>query len=225
MLLVTKIVHVLALGLWFGTVLFFTFVVGLSLFRTYDTLTAMPPTERPPWLPAPADLERPRPSDRFPEPLRKEQGSRLAGAAVGALFPWYYGIQAVCAVLALATALSWLATGSRAVDVVRLVVLVPALAGVGVGWWLDQAVSKLRVERSARSDAVLFGGQTSPEAVQAADAVRAEFGRWHGYSLLANFATIFLVTVAMALAAVLPAPTAAPPAATVEHRPAGLHPG
>src|SRR5205807_9190951 len=101
MLLVTKIVHVLALGLCFGTGLFFTFVVGLSLFRTYDALTEVPPGERPPWLPAPADLERPRPSERFPEPLRKEQGSRIAGVAVGALFPWYYGIQAAGAALAL----------------------------------------------------------------------------------------------------------------------------
>ena len=224
MLLVTKIVHVLALALWFGTVLFFTFVVGLSLFRTYDALTEVPPAERPPWLPAPADLERARPSERFPEPLRKEQGSRLAGAAVGALFPWYHGIQAACAVLTLLTALSWLTAGSRTVDGLRLVVLALALTGVGVGWWLDQVVSKLRVERSAKSDAVLFGGDTSPEAVQAADAVRAEFGRWHGYSLLANFATIALVTVATALAAQLPAPTPQP-AGSLEQQPAAAHPG
>jgi hypothetical protein len=218
MLLATKIVHVLAVGLWFGTVVFFTFVVGLSLFRTYDALTEVPPAERQPWLPAAADLERPRPSERFPEPLRKEQGSRLAGAGVGGIFPWYHGIQAVCAVLALVTALCWLPTGARTVDVVRVVVLVLAMAGVGAGWWLDQAVSRLRVERSAKSEAVLFGGQTSPEAVQAADAVRAEFGRWHGYSLLVNFATIALVTVAMALAALPPPPPLIPapttPAAT-----------
>jgi hypothetical protein len=220
MLLLTKTVHVLALGLWFGTILFFTLVVGLSLFRTYDALTEPPPAERQPWLPAPTELERPRPSERFPEPLRKEQGSRLAGAGVGALFPWYYGIQAACAALALLTALSWLPAGARAVDVVRVVVLVLALAGVGAGWWLDQVVSNLRVDRSRKSDAVLFEGQTSPEAVQAADAARAEFGRWHGYSLLTNFATIFLVTVAMALAAQLPPPPTAP-AAKLDHPPAG----
>jgi len=224
MLLFAKIVHVLALGLWFGTVLFFTFVVGLSLFRTYDALTEVPPAERQPWLPAPADLERPRPSERFPEPLRKEQGSRLAGAGAGAIFPWYYLIQDVCSFLALLTALSWLPAGSRTVEAVRLIVLILALAGASAGWWLESVVSRLRVERSAKSDAVLFQGQTSPEAVQAADAARAEFGRWHGYSLLANFATIFLVTVAMALAAVLPAP-AAPPAAKTDQPPAGLHPG
>lgn len=210
MLLVTKTVHVLALGLWFGTAVFFTFVVGLRLFAVYDALAEPPAGERAPWFPAPADLEKPRPSERFPEPLRKEQGSRVAGAGVGAIFPWYYGVQAGCALLALVTALAWLGTGTRTVDGVRLVVLALALGGVGVGWWLDRVVGNLRVERSAKSDAVLFGGQTSPEAVQAADQVRAEFGKWHGYSLLVNLATIALVTVAMALAAQLPAPVPRP---------------
>jgi hypothetical protein len=208
MLLLTKTVHVLVLGLWFGTVIFFTFVVGLSLFHTYDALAEPPAAQRQPWFPVPAELERPRPSERFPEPLRKEQGSRVAGAGVGDIFPWYFLIQDVCSFLALLTALAWLRVETRTIDRVRLVVLVLALASVGAGWWLDQVVSNLRIERSAKSDVVLFGHQTSPEATQAADQVRAEFGRWHGYSLLANFATVGLVTVAMALAAQLPA---APP--------------
>jgi hypothetical protein len=223
MLLVARTVHVLTLGLWFGTVLFFTFVVGLSLFRTYDALTEVPPAERQPWLPAPAELERPRPGDRFPEPLRKEQGSRLAGAGVGAIFPWYFLVQAVCSVLALVTALAWLGAGSPTVERVRLLVLVLALAGVGAGWWLEQVVSTLRVERNAKSDAVLFGGQPSPEAVRAADAARAAFGRWHGYSLLANFVTLALVAVALGLAAHLPAP-APNPAADDVPQPAEAHP-
>jgi hypothetical protein len=224
MLLLTKTIHVLALGLWFGTTLFFTFVVGLSLFRTYDALAEPPSGERQPWFPAPAELERPRPSERFPDPLRKEQGSRVAGAGVGGIFTWYFGVQAACAVVALLTALAWLGAGTRTADTVRLVVLVLALAGVGVGWWLDQEVSRLRVERSATSDAVLFHGQTSPEAVQAADRVRAEFGRWHGYSLLANFATIALVTLAMALAAQLPGGAPQPDGKPVPE-PAAAHPG
>jgi hypothetical protein len=199
---------VLVLGLWFGTVIFFTFVVGLSLFHTYDALAEPSAAERQPWFPIPGDLERPRPSERFPEPLRKEQGSRVAGAGVGDIFPWYFLIQDVCSFLALLTALAWLRVETRTIDRLRLIVLVLALASVGAGWWLDQVVSNLRMERSAKSDAVLFGHQTSPEAIQAADQVRAEFGRWHGYSLLANFATVGLVTMAMALAAQLPA---APP--------------
>jgi hypothetical protein len=224
MLLFTKTVHVLALGLWFGTVIFFTFVVGLGLFRTYEALAEPPADERQPWFPVPPELERPRPSERFPEPLRKEQGSRVAGVGVGAIFPWYHGIQAGCAGLALLAALAWLGAGSRTVETVRLVVLGLALVSVGAGWWLDQVVSQLREVRSQKSDAVLFHGQTSPEAIQAADEARAEFGRWHGYSLLANFASIALVTIAMALAAQLPAPTPLP-AARFLQEPAAAHPG
>ena len=37
-----------------------------------------------------------------------------------------------------------------------------------------------------------------------AEAVRADFGRWHGYSLLANLGTLALVTAATAMAAHLP---------------------
>ena len=31
-----KLLHVLAVGLWFGTVVFFTFIVGLTLFHTFE---------------------------------------------------------------------------------------------------------------------------------------------------------------------------------------------
>jgi hypothetical protein len=222
MLLFARTLHVLALGLCFGTVIFFTFVVGLSLFRTYDALAAPPAAERQRWFPVPPELERPRPDDHFPEPLRKEQGSRVAGAGVGDIFPWYFGIQAVCLVLALFTALAWLGAGSRTVDTVRAVVLVLALVGVGAGWWLDQVVSQLRAERSAKSDAVLFREQTG-QALQDAVAVREAFGRWHTYSLFTNFATIFLITVAMALAAQLPASVQQPAAPPVP-QPAAAHP-
>lgn len=106
MLALTRLVHVLAVGLWFGSAVFFTFVVGLSLFSTFEELTGRPAGDRPFWLPAPPELEKAPPSQRFPDPLRKEQGSRIAGAAVGPMFPWYYGLQLACGVLALATALA-----------------------------------------------------------------------------------------------------------------------
>ena len=52
----------------------------------------------------------------------------------------------------------------------------------------------------------MLQGATSD--VQQAEDSRAAFVRWHGYSLLDNFAVLLLVTVAMALAA--PLPTDAP---------------
>jgi hypothetical protein len=224
MLLLTKIVHVLAVGLWFGTAVFFTFVVGLSLFSTFDALAQQ--QSRPLWFPLPPKLDKPRPSDRFPDPLSKEQGSRVAGAAVGPMFPWYYGIQAVCGVLALVTALAWLLLSRPATaNTARIVILVLALITVGIGWWLELVVSDLRAVREEKSDAVLRNDAPSPADIQAADAVRAEFGRWHGYSLMVNFATLFLVTLAIALTAVLPAPVASPQ--SVRHAPeaASVHSG
>jgi len=201
MLLFVKTVHVLAVGLWFGSTLFFTFVVGLSLFPTFAKLTGKEP--RPFWLPLPQELNREPPSAKFPKPLALEQGSRIAGEAVGPMFDWYYGVQLVCGILAVATAFSWYHGGT--VHQVRFLVLLIALVAVGIGWWLEREVSARRIVRSETSDAVLQSLNPTPEMIQKADAARTEFGAWHTYSLLANFATILLVLVGMALAAHLPA--------------------
>jgi acyl-phosphate glycerol 3-phosphate acyltransferase len=200
MLLFVKTVHVLTLGLWFGSTIFFSFVVGLSLFRTFGELSEK--DQRPFWLPIPNELKRNPPSASFPDPLRKEQGSRIAGAAVGPMFDWYYGVQLVCGILAVATAFAWFSNGT--VHQVRAIVLAVALVTVGIGWWLEREVSARRVTRSETSDAVLQGANPPPDMIQQADAARADFGKWHAYSLFANFATILLVLIGMALAAQLP---------------------
>ena len=103
MFLVSKVVHVLALGLWFGTVVFFTLAGGLMI----DAFTKEAAKEdRPLWFPVPEAMKKEPPSAKFPNPLRLEQGSRAFGVAVSPLFPWYYGIQAGCGVLAALTALA-----------------------------------------------------------------------------------------------------------------------
>jgi acyl phosphate:glycerol-3-phosphate acyltransferase len=203
MSLLGRTLHVLALGLWFGTSIFFTFVVGLTVFGTFEKIAAEPAASRPLWFPVPSEFEKPRPGEHFPEPLRKEQGSRAGGAAVGPLFPWFFGIQAACGCLTLLTALAWY--GRReTVHKVRAVVLLLTLATVAGGWWLERIVEDMRVVRNDRSDVVLRSPQPASEEVQAAEAARAGFGRFHFYSLMLNFATVGLVTVAMALAAQLP---------------------
>jgi acyl-phosphate glycerol 3-phosphate acyltransferase len=199
-----KILHVLAVGLWFGTTIFFTFVVGLSLFGTFEALSAKPAGERPFWFPLPAEFDKARPSEQFPEPLRKEQGSRVAGTAVGPMFDWYYGIGTVCGVLALATALSWSRLPGK-VQRTRLLLIGSALVTVGLGWYLEYEVEARRVVRSETSDAVLRAARPGQESIQAANDARKDFGRWHFYSLMANFLTVLLVTVVMALTALLPA--------------------
>lgn len=198
-----RVLHVSSVGLWFGTAVFFSFVVGLTLFATFERLSSLPREQRPLWLPLPDVLDRDRPSPAFPDPLRKEQGSRLAGAAVGPMFLWYYGLQVACGVVALLTALAW--TGAGRAGWFRVGVIALALAGAGLGWWVERQVEGLRVVRSATSDAVLEGRAPATEA----DAIRAEFGRWHTISLGLNLLTVGLVLIALVLAAFLPAPRGA----------------
>ncbi len=203
MFTLTKTLHVLAVGLWFGMGLFFTFVVGLQLFATLEAESL--PTNRPYYYPLPAELTRDRPSERFPDPLRKEQGSRLAGIAISPMFTWYYALQAGCSLVAVITAWNWVRYPGK-VHTLRRGILVVALLTVALGWWMEWKVHELRGPRNDLSDAVLTSKQPpSAEPLQKANEARADFGRWHGYSVMVNLLTLILVTGAMALAAQLPA--------------------
>jgi acyl-phosphate glycerol 3-phosphate acyltransferase len=202
MLHLSKTLHVLAVGLWFGTVVFFT-ITGLVLFGAFERLSTE--KDRPLWFPLPSAFAKEPPSDKFPNPLSKEQGSRAAGYAVSPLFPWYYGVQTVCALVATATALGWsMQRRGEKVHRLRSAVLVLALLGVAMGWWLEHVVSDLRGPRNDLTDAVLTSPSPTADEIQKAVDARSAFGDWHGYSLLANMATLLLVAVAMALAAQLP---------------------
>jgi acyl-phosphate glycerol 3-phosphate acyltransferase len=204
----TKILHVLALGLWFGTTVFFT-ITGVLISRAYEEVSLISGGERPLWFPLPAAYNQARPSDKFPDPLRKEQGSRAFGEAVAPLFPWYFGIQALCGLVAAATALTFV-RASSAIHRVRAAVLLAALATVGVGVWLERVVDDLRGPRNNLADAVFTSASPTADEIANAGAARSEFIQWHTYSLLVNMATLLLVTVAMALAASLPARTPVP---------------
>jgi acyl-phosphate glycerol 3-phosphate acyltransferase len=212
MLQLGKTLHVLALGLWFGTAVFFT-IMGLVLFQTFEQISRDPAEDRPAWFPLPALYAQDPPGEQFPNPLRLEQGSRAFGAVVSPLFGWYYGIQGACAAVAAFTAVAWAYSyrGQRGCRL-RATVLVAALLAVGVGGWLERVVSEKRGPRNDLTDACLTQPQPSPADIQRAEAARADFGRWHGYSLLVNFLTLGLVTVAMALAASLPMRDPTPPA-------------
>ena len=75
---------------------------------------------------------------------------------------------------------------------------------MSAGWWLERIVHHLREVRNEKTDEVLRSEPGTSEQVQAADQARADFGRWHFYSLLANITPLALVTAGMALAAHLP---------------------
>jgi acyl-phosphate glycerol 3-phosphate acyltransferase len=221
-----KALHLLAVGLWFGTVVFFT-LMGVVLFQAFDDVSRLPTRERPrpDWFPNAQQYEKPPPSKKFPDPLRREQGSRAFGYAVGSLFPWYYAIQLGCALVAAGTALAW-AQSRPGIHRARAVVLLVALGTVGLGWLLERVVHELRGPRDEKTAAVLRAPPApppSPEEIQSAERAREAFGRWHGFSLIVNFLTLALVTVAMVLAAALPeCATCAPArAAVVEAAAAG----
>src|SRR5207244_2010229 len=94
MALLAKTLHVLALGLWFGTAIFFSLIVGLTIFGTLQPLAERESDERPSWLPLPALFDQNpetwegRTTGRNAPPfdsaasLRREQGTRVAGTVI-----------------------------------------------------------------------------------------------------------------------------------------------
>jgi hypothetical protein len=120
------------------------------------------------------------------------------------VFPLYYGLQLTCAVVALLTAWGLARTGQGGPHAWRLALCALALGTVLLGGWLERVVHDLRQVRNDRTDAVLLASNPTPDDVTQASAARADFGKWHGFSLLQNFATLVLVTVITLLAAHLP---------------------
>jgi acyl-phosphate glycerol 3-phosphate acyltransferase len=187
MLLLTKILHVVALGLWFGSIVFFSLVVAPVTFRTFESLGQTPAVDRPAWLPVSSDFD-------------KEKATRLAGLVVGPVFPWYFLVQGICGLLVLATAFSWFriepdGTAHR----LRCLCVGLAFLTVLAGWPIADKVSALRVDRFSADPVIV-------------ESARAAFTSWHLVSLFLNFGTILLVAAAMVLAAWLPNPRpVAPP--------------
>jgi hypothetical protein len=204
MLCFCKTLHVLSVALWFGSVAFFT-VAGLLIFQAFSDLSRKPESDRP-WFPVPEMFRRDPPAKDFPDPLRLEQGSRAAGVAVSRIFPVYYGLQVGCGIVALVTALAIARAGQGSGQRWRIVLCVLALTTVGLGWWLETVVGELRIPRNELTDKVLTISAPTQQQLEEAQAARAEFGRWHGYSLMQNFATLALVMVVTALAGQCPSP-------------------
>jgi acyl-phosphate glycerol 3-phosphate acyltransferase len=181
---VLRILHVFAVGTWFGGAGFFNFVVAPSLFRSFDEVVATAPSDRTAHVPI-------IPTETTDE-QKKNLGRALAGAAVGPVFPMYFAMQLGCGVVAVATALGWRnAEGGRRVHSVRVWVTASALITVVVGWTLSDKVSALRLERFDPNPAI---------AKSAGDA----FAAWHLASLGLSVVTVALAGVALAMAATLP---------------------
>jgi acyl phosphate:glycerol-3-phosphate acyltransferase len=198
MLALLRTIHVLSVALWFGSVAFFT-VAGVLIFGAFEKESLR--QERDPWFPLPPAYQKEVPPEsNFPDPLRREQGSRAAGVAVSGIFPVYFALQAACGGVAVLTALALAWGQGGRLNMARLAVCVLALAMALGGWWLERRVHDLRVPRNEKTDAVLMADAPTTEQIAEARAARAEFGKWHGISLLANFVTLALTLIAAGMA-------------------------
>ncbi|HVL15592.1 MAG TPA: glycerol-3-phosphate 1-O-acyltransferase PlsY [Gemmata sp.] len=175
-------VHVVALGLWFGGAAFFNFAAAPAIFESFKQVVAAGPSDR-------TAGETIIPADA-PEERKAALASALAGSAVGPVFPRYFGMQAVCGLVALVTALAWWKCGK--VHRVRVILIALGVLTVAAGWPVSNAVSELRLLRFDADAGV-------------AAAAKAAFAPWHFASLGLSFVTVGLAGAALALAAWLPA--------------------
>jgi acyl phosphate:glycerol-3-phosphate acyltransferase len=189
--------HVLAVGLWFGGSVFFSLVVTLLIFNNLENL----PDDRPDWLPLPAEYARI--DDHIDGP--KEQGTRLAGRVVGAVFPSYFLMQILCGVVALIPALTWWRTcvTDRA-NRWRCYLLLAGLTLALAGAWLEQKVHDLQGRRHTAVESYLKSQTPTEATIKDMQAARKWFGMWHGISVLVNYAAILAVVGAMFLTVSLP---------------------
>ena len=122
-----RIVHLLALGLWFGSVMFFSFFTALPIIRHMETQAARPSH----WL----KLED------------KKQGVRVAGEALEPVFARYFPLQIICGAAAILTLRAWHGglpkLGRARLGLIALAFLLACLNT----FWLARTVHALRTER------------------------------------------------------------------------------
>ena len=183
---ILRMIHVLALGLWFGGAAFFSFVTAPLIFQSFEQVVKTAPSDRT----ANEVILTPSGDAKKDADRKKDLASALAGSAVGPVFPWYFGMQAVCAVLALLTSLAWVREAGR-IHRWRTGVLLAGVLTIALAWTTGERVSQLREQRFDPNQTV-------------AQAARAAFPSVHLVSLLLSFVTVGLAGAALAMAARLP---------------------
>ena len=202
---IAKTLHVLAVGLWFGSVAFFI-LVGLTVFQSFDALTKPPAQDRESWLPLPDEFAV-RKAGVIDGP--QEQGRRLAGSVVRPIFPRYFLLQLICTIVALVPALAWAARSSgRWIHRGRCGVLLIGFMLIVVNMSMAGCVHEAQKTANQRVDDYLsdYLREKHPRHEQevAMRIARGEFQVWHGASMIINVVTLLMATAAMGLAASLP---------------------
>lgn len=174
----------LALGLWIGSYVFFTFVVGPGVFNWFEKAVLQ---ENPPyWLVVPEVLKQKAP-EGMPNPLEKEQASRLAGLVVTPIFKIYYPMQACCAFFVLL-----LINGKvfvkdfRKVGKSSTILFFVAAIMIVANWFLLGPTEKARLKRANSTDVYVLASAENKPKLETILSDRKEFAKIHGISLIIN---------------------------------------
>jgi hypothetical protein len=136
-----KSVHLLALSLWSGAIVFFAFVVALPTIQAMRQLAQTPGN----WLALHTE----------------QQGTRLAGEFLDVVFARYFPFQGVCGAAALLTGCFLLTLSSRLARV-RLGLIVLAFLGVNLNYWvLAPWVHDLRQQRYSQDKVLADAAQST----------------------------------------------------------------
>jgi hypothetical protein len=177
----SKVIHLLAVGLWFGSAIFFNFLAAPAMNQSFKQAITTAPNDRTAHLPITNGLQ--------PDQI-DSLASALFGTAVGPLFPRFFAIQGLCTVLGLITAFRWWSREGR-VHRLRVIFLLFAVLLVAISWPLSQHVSELRLDRFSLD-------------LEVAASAKQNFVLWHLISLLLSAATALLAILTMIFAAWLP---------------------
>lgn len=178
--LALRMLHLLAVGFWFGSGTFFVFVATVPIFDSFAEVVKNQPDTRT------ANVRIV--PEGTTEKQRGQLASGLAGAAVGPVFPRFFLLSAACAWIAVWTAWAW---NARGVGRWRFGLCALAALGVAVGWPLSICVGELRVARFSEDAAIAAAAGTA-------------FGPWHVASLLLSMIVSLLTGAILLLAAKLP---------------------
>jgi glycerol-3-phosphate acyltransferase PlsY len=177
-----RMLHLLAVGFWFGSGTFFVFVATVPIFDSFKEVVRTQPNSRTANLRIVPDGATAADRDKL--------ASGLAGAAVGPIFQRFFALSAACAWIALWTSFAWANRGG--VHRWRFIFSVIAATGVAFGWPLSIFVSDLRELRMSADPTI-------------AGRAAAAFGPWHVASLFLSMFVSVLTGIILLLAAKMPA--------------------
>lgn len=184
-----RVLHLVGVGLWLGTVVFFPFCVALPVIAGMQALAMRPDN----WLHLQSEKE----------------GIRLAGELLNIVFARYFLFQLGCGLAALIPAVIWLRQSGK-VHRFRVGFLLLAMVLVSANeWWLAENVRYWRHARYASHSAAehtTAPGTTASAATPGSPHPDAEqaFQFWHTLSLAADIVTLLLVFLTVLLAPFTP---------------------